>query len=90
MQHRLNVLKANAFEAALFLIVALASLGVALAVLAMAMPVSKGAALLTALAAGYWASVGLFLLADLAADKVRVRLHRTAHCTDCTPAALRD
>ncbi|WP_331719523.1 hypothetical protein OG693_39605 (plasmid) [Streptomyces sp. NBC_01259] len=90
MQHRLNVLKGNAFEAALFLTVALASLGVALAVMTIARPVSWGAALLAALAAGYWASVGLFRLGDRAASRVRARLHQTAHCTDCTAAALRD
>ncbi|MGW9242564.1 hypothetical protein ACWGRL_28140 [[Kitasatospora] papulosa] len=87
MQHRLNVLKANAFEAAVFLTVALGSLGSGLVVMTLAMPFNELAALLLALPTAYWVSAGLFALTDRAAYKARIRLHRAAHCTDCTPAA---
>jgi len=90
MQHRLSVLKANAFETAVFLIVAAGSLGIGLVVMTLAMPFSQLVALLVALPAAYWTSVGLFFLTDRAMEKVRLRLHRAARCTDCTPAAIRD
>ena len=90
MQHRLSVFKANAFEAAVFLIVAAASLGVALVVVTLAMPLGKLAAVAAALPVAYGASLALSWLIDRAVDQVRARLHRAAHCTDCTPAALRD
>ncbi|MFG3180085.1 hypothetical protein ACGFZC_34205 [[Kitasatospora] papulosa] len=87
MQHRLNVIKANAFEAAVFLIVAAGSLGAALVVMTLLMPLHELSALLVGLPTAYWVSVGLFFLTDRAAYKARIRLHRAAHCTDCTPAA---
>ncbi|MEV5131052.1 hypothetical protein AB0K87_11165 [Streptomyces sp. NPDC053705] len=90
MQHRLNVLKANTFEACVFLLVTLASLGLALVVMTVLMPFSQLAALLVALPAGYWTQAGLFSLTDRAAADIRLRLHRAAHCTDCTPAVQSD
>lgn len=88
--HRMSVLKANAFEAVVFLVVALGSLAAALVAMTVTMPISDLAALLVGMAAGYWVSVGLFTLTDQAAQGIRVRLHRTAHCADCTSPALRD
>lgn len=90
MKHRVSVLKANAFETAVFLIVAAASLGLALVVMTVFMPLSEVAALLIALPTAYWTSVGLFFLTDRVAYSTRLRLHRAAHCTDCTPAAIQD
>lgn len=90
MQHRLNLLKANTFEAFLLLAVAIAALGAGLATLTVAMPLGRLAAIVVALPVTYWASVVLFWLTDRAASPLRTRLHQAAHCTDCTPAALRD
>jgi hypothetical protein len=90
VQHRLNVLKANSFEAAVFLTVAAGSLGAALVVMTVLMPVNELSALLVGLPTAYWVSVALFAMTDRVAVNLRGRLHRAAHCTDCTPAALRD
>lgn len=90
MKHRVNVLKANAFETAVFLTVAAGSLAAGFVVMTIALPFNQVAALALALPTAYWVSVGLFFLTDGATEKVRLRLHRAAHCTDCVPAVPRD
>lgn len=89
MQHRLNVIKANTFEAAVFVTVGAGSLGLTLVVMTIAMPINQLVALLVALPTAYWTSLGLFFLTDRVAAKVRLRLHR-AHCVDCTADTVRD